>query len=79
MWAEPVSSTGMGAKASTIPIFAAESSPSQIRGALVMSWQMWVAFGIFLCGSLLWPYLPRVDLLTNRITEASLQIWLQPR
>ncbi|CRG90981.1 Low-affinity glucose transporter [Talaromyces islandicus] len=39
---------GMGAKASTIPIFAAENSPATIRGALVMSWQLWTAFGIFL-------------------------------
>lgn len=38
----------MGAKATTIPIFAAENSPASIRGALVMCWQMWVAFGIFL-------------------------------
>ncbi|KAJ9149440.1 Hexose transporter [Pleurostoma richardsiae] len=39
---------GMGAKASSVPIFAAENSPAAIRGALVMSWQMWTAFGIFL-------------------------------
>lgn len=39
---------GMGLKGSTIPIFAAENSPALIRGALVMSWQMWTAFGIFL-------------------------------
>ncbi|KAK0625407.1 hypothetical protein B0T17DRAFT_272539 [Bombardia bombarda] len=39
---------GMGAKASTVPIYAAENSPAVIRGALVMSWQMWTAFGIFL-------------------------------
>ncbi|RDL38431.1 MFS general substrate transporter [Venustampulla echinocandica] len=39
---------GMGAKASTVPIYAAENSPAAIRGALVMSWQMWTAFGIFL-------------------------------
>ncbi|KAH6900125.1 hypothetical protein B0T10DRAFT_393874 [Thelonectria olida] len=39
---------GMGTKASTVPIFAAENSPAPIRGALVMSWQMWTAFGIFL-------------------------------
>ncbi|MCJ1262775.1 hypothetical protein MMC22_002645 [Lobaria immixta] len=39
---------GMGAKATTVPIFAAENSPASIRGALVMSWQMYVAFGIFL-------------------------------
>ena len=39
---------GMGAKGSTVPIFAAENSPASIRGALVMSWQLWTAFGIFL-------------------------------
>jgi MFS family permease len=38
----------MGAKASTVPIYAAENSPASIRGALVMSWQLWTAFGIFL-------------------------------
>ncbi|KAF4987953.1 hypothetical protein FDECE_15236 [Fusarium decemcellulare] len=31
-----------------VPIFAAENSPAPIRGAFVMSWQMWTAFGIFL-------------------------------
>ncbi|BFZ58126.1 hypothetical protein PYCC9005_005185 [Savitreella phatthalungensis] len=39
---------GMGLKGSTIPIYAAESAPTLIRGALVMSWQLWTAFGIFL-------------------------------
>ena len=39
---------GMGAKASTVPIYAAENCPAAIRGGLVMSWQMWTAFGIFL-------------------------------
>lgn len=39
---------GMGVKASTVPIYAAENAPAAIRGALVMSWQMWTAFGIFL-------------------------------
>lgn len=39
---------GMGAKGSTIPIYAAENAPAAIRGALVMSWQLWTAFGIFL-------------------------------
>lgn len=38
----------MGLKASTIPIFCAENTPAVIRGGLVMSWQMWTAFGIFL-------------------------------
>lgn len=32
---------GMGLKGSSVPIFAAENSPARIRGALVMSWQMW--------------------------------------
>ena len=45
---------GMGAKGSTVPIFAAENSPASIRGALVMSWQLWTAFGIFLGKS--WPF-----------------------
>lgn len=39
---------GMGAKGSTVPIYAAENSPAAIRGALVMSWQLWTAAGIFL-------------------------------
>ncbi|KAF9522875.1 hypothetical protein CPB83DRAFT_899259 [Crepidotus variabilis] len=39
---------GMGPKASTSPIFAAENVPANVRGGLVMSWQMWTAFGIFL-------------------------------
>jgi sugar porter (SP) family MFS transporter len=38
----------MGSKASTVPIYAAENVPALIRGGLVMSWQMWTAFGIFL-------------------------------
>ncbi|KAF8645383.1 hypothetical protein AX16_007885 [Volvariella volvacea WC 439] len=39
---------GMGPKATTSPIFAAENVPANIRGGLVMSWQMWTAFGILL-------------------------------
>lgn len=39
---------GMGAKGSTVPVYAAENSPPQIRGALVMGWQLWTAFGIFI-------------------------------
>ncbi|KAF9889014.1 hypothetical protein FE257_007991 [Aspergillus nanangensis] len=39
---------GMGLKGSTIPIFCAENTPAAIRGGLVMSWQLWTAFGIFL-------------------------------
>ncbi|KAF8578406.1 hypothetical protein K439DRAFT_1663739 [Ramaria rubella] len=46
---------GMGSKASTVPIYAAENCPASIRGGLVMSWQMWTAFGIFLgfCANLI--------------------------
>ncbi|WAQ91775.1 hypothetical protein PtA15_15A167 [Puccinia triticina] len=32
----------------TAPIYTAECSPAPIRGALVMQWQMWTAFGIAL-------------------------------
>lgn len=39
---------GMGSKASTVPIYAAENTPAAIRGGLVMCWQLWTAFGIFL-------------------------------
>lgn len=38
----------MGIKEVTVPIFAAEIAPPEIRGALVMSWQLWTAFGILL-------------------------------
>jgi len=38
----------MGLKEVTVPIFSAESAPEKIRGGLVMSWQTWTAFGIFL-------------------------------
>ena len=40
--------TGLGVNASTVSVFAAEASPSYIRGGVSVSWQMWVAFGIFL-------------------------------
>ncbi|KAK1988157.1 hypothetical protein LZ30DRAFT_777020 [Colletotrichum cereale] len=39
---------GMGLKEVTVPVFSAENSPTLIRGGLVMSWQVWTAFGIFL-------------------------------
>jgi MFS family permease len=42
---------GIGPKSATIPIYAAEAAPENIRGALVMMWQMWTAFGI-MCGYL---------------------------
>ena len=31
----------VGAKSSTTPVYAAESAPKNIRGALTMMWQMW--------------------------------------
>lgn len=39
---------GMGLKEVTVPVFSAENTPASIRGGLVMSWQIWTAFGIFL-------------------------------
>ncbi|KAF9071032.1 hypothetical protein BDP27DRAFT_1322661 [Rhodocollybia butyracea] len=39
---------GIGPKSSTVPVYAAECSPPAIRGALVMMWQTWTAFGIML-------------------------------
>ncbi|KAB8290873.1 hypothetical protein EYC80_008510 [Monilinia laxa] len=46
---------GMGLKEVTVPVFSAENSPTSIRGGLVMSWQVWTAFGIFLgtCANLI--------------------------
>ncbi|RMY63576.1 hypothetical protein D0864_12596 [Hortaea werneckii] len=32
----------------TVPVFSAENAPTMVRGGLVMSWQLWTAFGIFL-------------------------------
>ncbi|KAH6603290.1 sugar transporter [Trichoderma cornu-damae] len=39
---------GMGLKEVTVPVYSAENAPAAIRGGLVMSWQVWTAFGIFL-------------------------------
>lgn len=39
---------GIGPKSATVPIYAAECTPPAIRGALVMQWQMWTAFGIMI-------------------------------
>jgi len=39
---------GMGLKEVTVPVYSAENAPTMIRGGLVMSWQMWTAFGILL-------------------------------
>lgn len=39
---------GMGIKITTIPIMTSEVVPTSIRGGLVMSFQLYVAFGILL-------------------------------
>lgn len=39
---------GMGLKEVTVPVYSAENAPANIRAALVMSWQMWVGFGMML-------------------------------
>ena len=39
---------GMGLKEVTVPVYSAEIAPKAIRGGLVMSWQVWTAFGILL-------------------------------
>lgn len=37
---------GMGLKEVTVPVYSAENAPAIIRGGLVMSWQVWTAFGM---------------------------------
>ncbi|GAA6064231.1 hypothetical protein JCM10212_000378 [Sporobolomyces blumeae] len=39
---------GIGPKSATVPILTSENAPPRIRGALVMQWQTWTAFGIML-------------------------------
>ncbi|GAA6038856.1 hypothetical protein JCM8097_002930 [Rhodosporidiobolus ruineniae] len=39
---------GIGPKSATVPVYAAETAPPLIRGALVMQWQVWTAFGIMM-------------------------------
>ncbi|KAF2098856.1 putative MFS sugar transporter [Rhizodiscina lignyota] len=39
---------GIGSKSTTVPVYTAECAPAPIRGALVMQWQVWTAFGIML-------------------------------
>jgi MFS family permease len=39
---------GMGLKEVTVPVYSAEIAPTMIRGGLVMTWQLWTAFGILL-------------------------------
>ncbi|GAA5967327.1 hypothetical protein JCM3765_005602 [Sporobolomyces pararoseus] len=37
---------GIGPKSATVPVLTSEIAPANIRGALVMQWQVWTAFGI---------------------------------
>jgi MFS family permease len=76
----------MGLKEVTVPVYSAENAPTRVRGGLVMSWQLWTAFGIFLgtcanlvvvnVGSIAWrlqlgsAFIPAVPLV--------LGIWLCP-
>lgn len=43
---EMLTTAGMGIKTTTIPIMTSEIVPAAIRGGLVMSFQLFVAFGI---------------------------------
>ncbi|VEU21889.1 DEKNAAC102823 [Brettanomyces naardenensis] len=38
----------IGPNSTTVPVYNSESAPARIRGALVMNWQCWTAFGIML-------------------------------
>lgn len=53
---------GIGCKITTIPIMTAESVPSAIRGGLVMSFQLFVAFGIFIgfCSNMIFYRIGRI-------------------
>lgn len=46
MLPEMLTTAGMGIKTTTIPIMTSEIVPAAIRGGLVMSFQLFVAFGI---------------------------------
>ena len=64
---------GIGPKSATVPIYAAETTPPAIRGALVMQWQMWTAFVSIRSPD------PGDDILIGAKRElcwAMLQIWL---
>ena len=46
---------GFGPKSATIPIWSSECAPANVRGALVMFWQFFTAFGImlgYICGAI---------------------------
>jgi sugar porter (SP) family MFS transporter len=39
---------GLGMKNACVAVYSSEMAPARVRGALVMFWQLWVTFGIFL-------------------------------
>ncbi|PLB46431.1 MFS transporter [Aspergillus steynii IBT 23096] len=45
---------GIGAKASVAPIFAAEAAADHIRGRLLMMWQLFDTFGVFIGFAAVW-------------------------
>jgi hypothetical protein len=51
----------MGPKASTSPVYAAENVPANVRGGLVMSWQMWVSIHNIFNPSLVVDHLPSLS------------------
>lgn len=56
---------GIGPKSTTVPVYSAECSPAPIRGALVMMWQMWTAFGIMLGYIVCVAFIPKGSLTAN--------------
>ncbi|KAJ7057081.1 general substrate transporter [Mycena amicta] len=60
---------GMGIKITTIPLYSAETVPASIRGGLVMSFQLWVAFGIFI------GFLLKHGILSHRSPSMALPTW----
>lgn len=56
---------GIGPKSTTVPVYSAECVPAPIRGALVMMWQMWTAFGIMLGYIVCVAFIPKGSLTEN--------------
>jgi MFS family permease len=57
----------MGLKEVTVPILTAEISPREVRGALLMSWQVFTAVGIALGSA--------ANLLCLTITSDPSRVW----
>lgn len=74
---------GIGPKSATVPVFAAECAPPLIRGALVMQWQTWTAFGIMMgyIADIALYYIPDTSAVTGlnwrlMLGAASLPAWI---